>query len=137
MYVVYSHFTTFGNKINLNPISVWCNNVPVGKKTRCLIGPVYLLSYAENEIKNPSVTLGGKKIVFPVSMKSGQYLEFLGKNSCKMYDTFGRFLKDVPVTDAIPTLAKGKNTIVFSCEATQKTTSRVEVTVIGKGKPLQ
>lgn len=137
MYVVYSHFTTFGNKIHLNPLRIWCNNVPVGKKTRCLIGPIYLLSYSDNQIRNPAVCVDGKKIVFPVTMKSGEYLELLENKSCKMYDPFGRFLRDIPVQTPVPTLAKGKNSIAFSCEPTKKTTSRVEVTVIGKGKPLQ
>jgi hypothetical protein len=87
-------------------------------------------------IKNPSVTIGGEKIVFPVRMESGMYLEFRSANDCKLYGPKGEFLAEVKPEGIVPDLKKGDNEISFSGAGSNEVNTRVQVTVISEGEPL-
>ena len=65
------------------------------------------------------------------------YLEFRSVSDCKLYGSKGEFIKEVSVTGKIPTLHPGSNNISFNCDGAPKGLSpRVQVTIIGEGKPL-
>ena len=133
VYDSYRHTVPFKN---VDKLQLWYNNLPAGKDVECLVGPVKALPLATITIKNPSITVGSKKITFPVEMQSGMYLEFRSPADCKLYGPKGAFLKDVVPEGGVPILATGKNEINFSCDGPEDVNTRVQVTVIGEGKPL-
>jgi hypothetical protein len=131
---VYLETLDFGN---IESFGLWMNNVPVGKDVRCIVSPVKALPMVKTIFSNPSITIGGKTIVFPVEMTSGSYLEYFSKDDCKLYGPKGQLISIVKPQGTTPFLVTGKNTIAFSCIGQKGFTSRANVTIIGYGEPLQ
>ena len=88
-------------------------------------------------IENPTIQIGDKKIVFHVKMESGMYLEFNSITDCKLYGSKGEFIKDVMSIGQIPSITPGNNLISMTCNNSQISSSRLMVTVISEGQPLQ
>ena len=70
---VYSTALTRNNIPNLN---IYYNNLPVGQQVSCQIKPVKALHTDSVSISNPSINVNGTAITFPVTLQSGQYIEF-------------------------------------------------------------
>ncbi len=122
---------------NIDKLQVWYNNLPANKEITTLIGPVKALPLVNSTIENPSIDIRGKKIVFPVKMESGMYLEFNSMNDCKLYSSKGELLANVVPIGQAPSLKKGKNTISFSCDNRGRVRPRTEVTIISEGEFLK
>lgn len=133
VYDSYMHRIQFGSIENLQ---FWHNKLPEGKEVNTVIGPVKAIPMITGTVENPSVTIAGEKIVFPVKMESGMYLEFRSLNDCKLYGSKGEFLGDVNPQGAVPELKKGNNEILFSGEGSGTCNTRLQVTVISEGLPL-
>jgi hypothetical protein len=134
LYNSYRNLVLF-NKVE--KLQLWYNNLPAGKEVSCVVGPVKAIPMVTAAIENPSVTIGGQKIIFPVRMESGMYLEFSSFSDCKLYGSKGELLKEVTPTGQHPKLVNGNNVIMFSCDAPETINTRMQVTVIGEGKPLK
>ncbi|WP_423129391.1 hypothetical protein [Gaoshiqia sp. Z1-71] len=134
LYDTYRHTVDFEK---VDHFQFWYNNLPPGKTVETLIGPVRALSLVSNTINNPAVTIGGETIVFQVSMESGMFLEFRSASDCKLYDSKGGFIRDVPILGNIPELKTGENKLSFSCDSPGEVNPRVQVTVISEGEPLE
>jgi hypothetical protein len=134
VYDSYRHTVQFNN---VNKLQIWYNDLPANKEVSCLVGPVKALQMVPITIDNPSIRIGDEKIVFPVKMESGMFLEFWSQTDCKLYGPKGEFLQDVHIEGKIPTLKEGGNEISFMCEGKKGMSSRMQVTVIGEGKPLE
>jgi hypothetical protein len=130
----YRYFVQFNS---VDRFQLWYNNLPAGKEVSCVVGPVKAIPTVSCTIVNPSIAIGGEKIVFQVRMESGMYLEFGSSADCKLYGSKGEFLKDVSVQGKIPVLNTGNNDISFTCDVPKGINPRVQVTVIGEGKPLK
>jgi hypothetical protein len=122
---------------NVDKLQLWYNNLPAGKEVSCVVGPVKAIPTVAGTIENPSITIGGEKIIFPVRMESGMYLEFLSFSDCKLYGSKGELLKEVTPIGKNPNLVNGQNEISFSCDGPGAVNARVQVSVIGEGKPLK
>ncbi len=134
VYDSYRHTVQFRS---VEKLQLWYNNLPAGSEVNCVLGPVKAISMVSGIIENPAITIGGEKIVFPVKMKSGMYLEFLSPNDCKLYGSKGEFLQEVSIEGNIPKLNAGYNEISFMCDGPEEINVRVQVTVIGEGEPLE
>ncbi len=121
----------------IESIQFWYNNLPKGKEIKTLIGPVKAMPMLKGYIENPSVTIAGEKVVFPVRIESGMYLEFRSAEDCKLYGSKGELLKVVKPEGRIPELKNGKNEILFAGEDSEEYNTRVLVTVISEGNPLE
>ena len=133
LYNVYRETIDFGK---VESFGLWMNNVPAGKETRCFISPVKALPMVKTTLRNPSITIGGKKIVFPVEMTSGSYIEYYSPKDCKLYASNGQLITEVKPQGAVPSLAPGKNRVTFSSSSKGAFAPRANVTVIGYGEPL-
>lgn len=118
-------------------LQFWFNNVPPGKNAQTVIGPVKALPALNWSLQNPVIELNGKKILFPVALTPGMYLEFNSLQDCKLYDSRGGFVKDVIPVGEIPLFKKGNNTLGFSHNKIDPVNPRVEITVISTGIPLK
>ncbi|CAL1519375.1 hypothetical protein [Chitinophaga sp. MM2321] len=134
-YVYDSYRHNVGFK-TIDKLQFWYNNLPKGETVNCLISPVKALPMVAGEIKNPAITIGGTKIVFPVTMKSGMYLEFNSPTDCKLYSAKGELIQDVTIQGRVPVLQSGDNTTSFTCDKTADVNPRLLVTTITQGAPL-
>ncbi|MCX5675427.1 MAG: hypothetical protein NTX87_10520, partial [Planctomycetota bacterium] len=89
------------------------------------------------KLANPAVAVGDARIVFPVTIESGQYLELEGPADCRLRDERGGVLQTVTPQGAVPRMEPGDNKMAFSCEAPDGRPARVKVTVITQGDPLR
>ena len=133
VYDSYRHKVQFGS---IEKLQLWYNNLPAGKEVNTLVGPVKAIPMVSATIKNPSITIGEKSIVFPVNMESGMYLEFRSYDDCKLYGPKGELLMEVIPEGDIPDLENGENEILFSGDGPGEISSRVQVTIISEGDPL-
>ena len=133
VYDSYRHEVAFDK---IDKLQLWYNNLPAGKQVETLIGPVKALPIVSSTIVNPSIRIGNEKIVFPVSMESGMYLEFKSITDCKLYGSKGEFLEEVQVQGKIPILQSGENQVSFTAEPNIGVKPRVQITIIAEGKPL-
>lgn len=133
VYDSYRHEVEFDK---VDKLQIWYNNLPSGKQVETLIGPVKALPIVSNTIINPSIMIGAEKIIFPVSMESGMYLEFRSATDCKLYGPKGEFIKDVQIQGKIPMLRTGQNQLSFGAEPNSGVKPRVQLTIITEGKPL-
>lgn len=133
VYDSYRHSIDFKN---INKLQLWYNNLPEGKTVTCKIGPITALPMVRQVIENPTLTIDGKKMVIPVKMESGMYLEYLAPDDCELYSANGTLLQTVSVTGEVPVLAAGDNEISFTCEGQKGVHPRAQVTVISYGEPL-
>ncbi|MFA6471645.1 MAG: hypothetical protein WCU00_06345 [Candidatus Latescibacterota bacterium] len=120
----------------IESFSLLMNNVPAGKDIRCIVSPIKALPMVKTTLRNPSITVGGKKIVFPVEMTSGSYIEYFSLDDCKLYGSDGALIATVKPQGAAPVLVSGKNKVIFSCTGQAGFTPRANVTIIGYGEPL-
>ncbi|MDP1795787.1 MAG: hypothetical protein Q8K53_00585 [Daejeonella sp.] len=133
VYDSYRHEVAFDK---VDKLQIWYNNLPAGKQVETLIGPVKALPIVSTTIINPSIMIGNEKIIFPVSMESGMYLEFKSTTDCKLYGPKGEFIKDVQVQGKVPMLKSGENLVSFGAEPNSGVKPRVQLTIITEGKPL-
>ncbi len=133
---VYNSHRGAVNFKNVDRLQLWYNNLPEGKNVNCVIGPVKALPIVPVTISNPSVTIGDETIVFPVTMKSGMWIELMSENNFILYGPNGEVLSDVKVKGSIPELQTGDNEVSFSCDNNTDVNIRVKVTIINEGDPL-
>jgi len=69
-------------------------------------------------------------------MEPGMYLEFRSAKDCRLYGPKGELLAEVKPEGIVPDLKKGDNEISFSGEGSNEVNTRVQVTVISEGTPL-
>ncbi len=118
-------------------LSLYYNELPPDQEVRCYLSQIKALPTAKVKLRNPSVTIGGKKIVFPVALESRCYIEFNSLADCKLYDERGALVQQVQPRGEVPRLAAGDNQLKFACEGPEGFSARAKVTVITCGKPLQ
>jgi hypothetical protein len=133
LYNVYRETIDFGT---VESMSIWCNNLPAGRETQCVIGPVKALPMVVCTVKNPTISVNGKSVVFQAEMPSGSYLEFNADGACMLYGSKGEVITPVSLKGEIPLLLTGENQIEFSCGAANGPVPRVKLTVISHGQPL-
>jgi hypothetical protein len=134
VYDSFRHTVNFGA---VDKLQIWYNNLPAGEEVSCLIGGVRALPMVSAAIRNPVITIGDEKITFPVKMEPGMYLEFYSPDHCKLYGPKGEFIQDVSIAGVVPVLREGDNEVMFTCEGSGGVPSRVLVTVICEGNPLE
>ena len=117
-------------------LSLWYNNVPSKETVACYLSPIRALPIVPAKLRNPSVTIDGKTITFPVDIETGQFLEFRGPEDCKLYGPKGEEIRDVEPAGDVPALEPGENRIEFACVPEAGVNPRAYVSVITQGEPF-
>jgi len=133
VYDSYRHTVQFGQ---IDKLQIWFNNLAAAKTSSCLIGAVKALPLVSAAIENPSITVAGRKVTFRTKMESGMVLEFYSAEDCKLYGPKGDLLQDVKIEGDIPLWQAGENSLSFDCQGPDSVNTRVQVTVISEGCPL-
>ena len=103
-------------------INILYNNIPVGQTVTCSIAMVKALPITNITLTNPSVTINGSTITFPIALASGQYIQFNSMTDCSYYDINGHKLGSITPTGSAATLAGGANTVTFGGGARARVT---------------
>jgi hypothetical protein len=116
--------------------SIYYNDLPPNGEVKCFLGPVKALPVVKVQINNPTVVIGGQPIVFPVTIESGQFIEYEGPADCRWHDERGAIVHQITPQGDVPELAAGENAVSFTCTGPAEYNTRVKVTVITQGPPL-
>ena len=99
------------------------------------MGPVKALPVVKVKLSNPTVVINGQRIMFPVALESGQFIEYEGPADCRWHDERGAIIQQItPQGDA--QVASGENSVSFTCEGPAEYNTRANVTLITHGPPL-
>jgi hypothetical protein len=132
-YGIYREFVDYGQ---IESFSIWFNNLPPKDSAECYLSPVKALPLAQSSVKNPSITIGGKKITFPISIDTGCYLEFSGMDNCRLYGKNGILCAEVKPQGEMPVLTEGDNSISFACDSVGGYNPRANVVITTQGSPF-
>ncbi len=118
-------------------VSLYYNDLPPGEEVKCILSPIRALPTVKAKLENPTVTIAGRRILFPVTLESGQYIEFNSPTDCRVRDERGAVLREILPRDEAPTLAAGENSVTFTCRGPEGVNARAEVTVLAQDEPLR
>ena len=121
----------------VSQMTVYLNDLPPGEEVQCVLGPVKALRTRKVVLHHPTVEIGGKRLVFPVDLESGMYIEFESVDDCRLYDERGNLVQRLRPEGEVPTLTPRENQVRFDCEGIDGFRSRAKVTVIARGTPLR
>ena len=120
----------------VSKLTAYLNNLPPDDEVTCYLSPIKALRTQKTVLRNPAIEIEGKRLVFPVDLESGMYIEFESPGDCRLYDERGRLLQWLQPQGDVPRLVSKDNTITLTCQGTEGFRSRAEVTVITEGLPL-
>jgi len=116
--------------------SIYYNDLAANEEVRCFVGPVKALPVLKIKLANPTVVISGHRISFPVTLESGQFIEYEGPADCRWHDERGATLQRITPQGDAPELAPGENPVSFICDGPAGYNTRAKVTVITQGPPL-
>ncbi|HUV14927.1 MAG TPA: hypothetical protein VMY18_14920, partial [Acidobacteriota bacterium] len=118
-------------------IALYLNAIPAGTTTTCRVGPVKALRLIESKLTNPSISIGKKRITFPVVLEQDEYLEYYEAGSFKHFDADGHLLGIVPIAGEVPEVASGRNEVLFHAESPVRRTGSAIVTIVTTGPRIE
>ena len=121
---------------HVSELNLYYNNLPPGQSVECHLTTIKALRVTRIKLRNPAIEVGGKRLVFPVDLEGGSYLEMFSPSDARLYDARGALVKRVEPRGEVPTLAGGKNTVRFTCEGPQGYRARAAITIITSGEPF-
>ncbi|MBP7935307.1 MAG: hypothetical protein KA354_11725 [Phycisphaerae bacterium] len=130
---IYGLYREVVNHAQVETLGVWMNNVPRGKEVTCHLSPIKAIPLVEAQVANPTLSVAGQRLTFPVTIDTGGYLEFNSSDDCTLYGRRGEPLGKVRPTGDVPVLQSGENPIEFSCAPPATGNARVRVTVTSQG----
>ncbi len=130
-YNVYRETIDFGA---IESASLYLQNLPPGRETRCRIVSARAVGGTPGWVKNPKITVDGNTVEFPLELASGSWLECAGPEDCQLYSAKGELLGKVASRGAWPDLRTGANAIRFSCESEGAVPARARVVVFSHGE---
>ena len=133
---IYSIYRESIRPNSVQTLSLWYNNIPAKKNVACYLSPVRALPTVAATLCNPSLTIDGKTVTFPVEIATGQFLEFRGVDDCKLYGQKGEEIRDVKPVGEIPTMKPGTNDVEFRWSAAPGVRPRAYVSVMTRGEPF-
>ena len=129
---VYTQFREQLDFRKVSKLSLWCNNIPVGKTVVCHLSPIKALPLRESRVCHPTITIAGRTVAFPVEIETGCYLEFGGFSDCWLYSSKRELLREVRPEGDLPIMAPGDNELIFTCDGSA-CHPRANVTIMTKG----
>jgi len=133
----YKTYHPWFNYQNVGSVAVWVNEVPPGGTTDLLIGDVVPLPLTGCKVREPSVTMSGRTLTFPVDLESGQYLEMDASGVVTVYGPENQILRTVKPEGQRPQLGSVVSELRFRCGADDSPAPRARLTVIERGTPIR
>jgi hypothetical protein len=118
----------------VDTVGVWYNHLPPGRSASCCLGPVRALPLVDVVIRGPSLAIGDRRLVFPVELETGSYLEYEGSGTARVYGRQGELLGEVKPEGQELALKTGANQVEFACQAQEQVRPRIRVTLSSRGE---
>jgi hypothetical protein len=106
-------------------LNIYYNAIPAGRSVTCFIDEIRALPRAE-PLRNPTMLVGGQRIVFPVAMHAGDSLIMKEATGCRLIRKSGTVETVIP-EGALPRLRPGRTPVAFSLPSKQNENFRVVV----------
>ncbi len=132
----YSIYRENVNYSQVETLNIYCNNLASGSSARCRIKPIKALPFVPITIEDPEFIVNGKRLVLPITLRTGQYIEFSSMSDCKVYSKDGELLSEVTPIGEVPDLDPGENEMRFHCDGPDDVSTRVRVTVMTQGDAI-
>lgn len=129
-YSIYRESVDYGH---VESLGLWLNDLPPNGQATCLLSPVRALPIVAAKLRRPTVTVGGKTIVFPVELEPGSYLELDAGSALRQLGPDGKLLGEMKLSGELPVLCPGANGITFTCEGDPGIRPRARVTLVLQG----
>ncbi|MBT3376399.1 MAG: hypothetical protein HN742_11775 [Lentisphaerae bacterium] len=97
------------------------------------MGPIKALPTVCEGISDAVLMVNGRRMVLPVRIRSGWYLEVHGKGEARLYDERGNAMAAVKPEGGVPLLEPGENEFRLSC-GPESYRPRVRVTVVTESR---
>ena len=131
------HYAIYRESIRASQVetlSLWYNNLPAKDTVTCCLSPIRALPVAPATLRNPTIQVGDCELWFPLTIETGQYLEFHGLDDCRLYGKKGEEICKVALQGDIPLMESGKNEVRFTADIHENDIlPRARVTVITQG----
>lgn len=121
----------------VSKLTLYLNNIPPEEEVTCYVSPIRALRTRKVVLRNPAVEIGGKRLVFPVELESGMYVEFESADDCRLYDERGNLVRWITPEGEVPKVSPGDNRLAFTCEGPEGFRERAAVTLMTCGAPLR
>ncbi len=128
-------------------LTLYLNNIPAQGETTCYLSPIRALRTRKAVLHRPAIEVAGKRLVFPVDLESGMFLEFESPDDCRLYNERGDLVTRLYPEGDVPVLSSGDNQVAFSCQQpgdpqpadprSGDRGSRAEITMITCGSPVR
>jgi hypothetical protein len=116
--------------------SVWYNNLPAGQSVKCRLSPIKAVPMEAGTYSNIELQVNAGKIIFPVTMVSGDVLEFDSERGWIHYGAKGEEKGIVRPVGVVPILRNGINEISCKWVTSGNRNARMQVTTISYGQVL-
>jgi hypothetical protein len=120
----------------VSSLGIWMNELPPGKTVTVRLGAVKAVPVVKGVLRDPSVTVDGKTITFPVTLETGQSLEFVPPADARVYEPDGASGAAVDPRGEPPSLNPGDNRVTFTAGADAGLRPRANVVVSVEGDVL-
>lgn len=131
------HYAIYRESIrpsHVETLSLWYNNLPTKGTATCYLSPIRALRVVPATLRNPTLSVGGRELRFPVAIETGQYLEIRETDDCRLYGKRGEEIRRIVPVGDVPPLEPGDNEIRLSWEGDGSAVApRAQVTVIAQG----
>ncbi|MFO7905589.1 MAG: LamG-like jellyroll fold domain-containing protein [Planctomycetota bacterium] len=121
----------------VNRMSIYLNGLAPHEEVQCTLSPIKALRTRKVVLHNPTVEVAGRRLVFPIDLESGMYVEFESMEDCRLYDERGELLQRFKPQGNVPMLTARENQVSFSCQGPKEFRPRARVTVVTLGTPLR
>lgn len=123
---------------HISQVSFYLNSLPANDASEVVLSPVMALPIQTAELKNPALTVNGRTLTVPVTLRSGDFLELEASGVGTHHNDKGDLLARVrpAAAAAWPVLRAGENAVAFDCEKPQGVSARAEVTLSAFGAPF-
>ncbi len=101
------------DRANIQGLLIYYNGIPANQTVTCCLDDVRAVPAAEG-LRNPQITVGANRLVFPVELWSGDRLVFDGGSHCRVYRRADAEPERIQVQGTPLTLAPGRNPVVLS-----------------------
>jgi hypothetical protein len=120
----------------ISRLSLWLNNLPANGAANVYVSPIKALPLIKTKLVNPSITINGRTITFPVELESGCYIEYNWPSGCALYSSAGEKIREIEVQGSVE-LKPRLNEISFSCEPPpDSVNARARIAIGAVGNPL-
>ena len=123
------------NYDNVGRINIFLNEIPGNSSVTCYLSPVEALKDKPTTITNPTLSINGESMTFPITLHDEQYIEYWGTGKAKVYDLNNFLLSEIPPVGNAK-VKSGNNTISFKCDP-EHGNFRVKVSIITMGEALK